>query len=188
VSPGVCVVDGCLRPDPAGVFGMTDMTDRQAASQPAVGGPYLASGVRSFLDALATARGPPIYRLSPSDARQVLRATQAVEVAKPAADLQDRTVPGGPDGQVSVRIARPRGASGTLPAVMYFHGGGSVLGDSDTHDRLVRQIAVGARVAVVFVNYTPRRRRTTRRPSSRPTRPLAGSPSRAPAPALTPHA
>jgi acetyl esterase len=102
--------------------------------------------VQSFLDELAATGGPPTYQLSPADAREVLRATQAVEVARPAADVDDRTVPGGPQGEVSVRIVRPKGATRTLPAVMYFHGGGWILGDKDTHDRLVREIAVGAQI------------------------------------------
>ena len=88
---------------------MTDMTGRHAASEPTVGAVYVTPGVQSFLDALATAGGPPIYQLSPADAREVLRAGQAVEVAKPAVDIQDRTVPGGPHDEVSVRIVRPEG-------------------------------------------------------------------------------
>ena len=123
------------------------MTERQAADEPTVGAAYVTPGVQSFLDALATAGGPPIYQLPPAEARQVLRATQAVEVAKPAADIDDRTVPGGPQGEVSIRVVRPAGATGTLPAVMYFHGGGWILGDGDTHDRLVRELAVGAQAA-----------------------------------------
>jgi acetyl esterase len=133
---------------------MTDMTGREAASEPTGGPPYLTPSVQSFLDALATEGGPQIYQLSPADAREALRAGQAVEVAKPAADIQDRTIPGGPHGEVSVRIVRPKGATGTLPALMYFHGGGWVLGDKDTHDRLVRELAVGTKAAVVFVDYT----------------------------------
>ena len=43
----------------------------------------------------------------------------------------------------------------TLPVIMYFHGGGWVLGNADTHDRLVRELANGANAAIVFVNYTP---------------------------------
>ncbi|MEU0186725.1 alpha/beta hydrolase [Streptomyces sp. NPDC006207] len=56
---------------------------------------------------------------------------------------------------MTVRIVRPKGATGKLPAIMYFHGGGWVLGDEGTHDRLVRQIANGAHAAVIFVDYTP---------------------------------
>jgi acetyl esterase len=92
---------------------MADMTDRRAAGEPTVGSSYVTPGVQSFLDALATAGGPPIYQLSPADAREVLRAGQGVEVAKPAAYIQDRTIPGGSHGEVSVRVVRPEGATGT---------------------------------------------------------------------------
>jgi acetyl esterase len=49
---------------------------------------------------------------------------------------------------------RPKGSTATLPAVVYFHGGGWVLGDEGTHDRLVREIAHGANAAVIFVEYS----------------------------------
>jgi acetyl esterase/lipase len=110
---------------------------------------------QAFLDGLARLGGPPIYTLSPADARNVYRNAQNVDVPKPPADIVDRSVPGGPGGDVSVRVFRPRGADGPLPAVVYVHGGGWVLGDKDTHDRLARELAVGANAAVVFVNYTP---------------------------------
>ena len=64
-------------------------------------------------------------------------------------------IPGGPKGKISIRIVRPLTYTGKLPVVMYFHGGGWILGDKDTHDYLIRDIATGAQVAVVFVNYTP---------------------------------
>src|SRR5260370_461577 len=53
----------------------------------------------------------------------------------------------------NMRLVRPQGKSGALPAVMYFHGGGWILGDKETHDRLVREIANGAQATVVFVDY-----------------------------------
>jgi acetyl esterase len=110
-------------------------------------------GVQTFLDVLAAAGGPPIYQLSPAEARALLRRVQADGTAGPAAAIEDRMVPGGPDGEVSVRIVRPEGATGTLPAAMYIHGGGWILGDKETHDRMTREIAVGANAAVVFVDY-----------------------------------
>ena len=54
----------------------------------------------------------------------------------------------------SLQIIRPRNAAEPLPAVMFFHGGGWALGELKTHARLVREIAVGANAAVVFVSYT----------------------------------
>jgi acetyl esterase/lipase len=56
-------------------------------------------------------------------------------------------------GNVRVRIVRPPDAVGTLPVILYMHGGGWVLGDADTHDRLVRELAVGTGAAVAFVEY-----------------------------------
>ena len=71
--------------------------------------------------------------------------------------MENRTIPGGPnDTDISVQIVRPPNTSNeTLPVVMYFHGGGWVLGGFDTHERLVRELANGAHAAIVFVNYTP---------------------------------
>ena len=110
----------------------------------------------AFLKSLAARGGPPLYTLSPADARAVLTSVQSsVTVTKLPADLEDRTISGGPTGEVSIRLIRPQGVSGALPVVLYCHGGGWILGDKDTHDRLVREIAIGAQAAIVFVNYTP---------------------------------
>lgn len=109
---------------------------------------------RAFLDSLNTKGGPQLYELSVEDARGVLSSVQKMEVKKLPADIDDRSIPGGPKGQVSIRIVRPKGNRDVLPVVMYFHGGGWVLGDKDTHDRLIREIANGANAAVVFVNFT----------------------------------
>lgn len=110
---------------------------------------------QKFADALAAQGGKPLYQMSIDDARAVLEGLQAQPVEKLPADLEDRMIRGGPNGQVSIRIVRPANATGTLPAIMYFHGGGWILGSKDTHDRLIREIANGTNAAVVFVNYTP---------------------------------
>jgi acetyl esterase len=106
---------------------------------------------QQFVDSLAGA--PPIYTLSPAGARSILARTQSLPVGKPSAQIEDITLPVGPTGSVPIRVVRPVGAAEVLPVVMYFHGSGWVLGDRDTHDRLVREIAVGAEAAVVFVDY-----------------------------------
>lgn len=117
--------------------------------------PSIEPQTQEFLDALAQAGGPPIYTLSPADARQVLRAIQARPVPMPPAEVEARTIDGGAVGSVALRIVRPAGADRPLPAVLYLHGGGWVLGDFDTHARLVHELAVGADAALVFVEYTP---------------------------------
>jgi acetyl esterase/lipase len=63
-------------------------------------------------------------------------------------------VPGGPSGQVSVRILRPQRARRPLTVIVYLHGVGWVFGNHHTHDRLIRELAVGAQAAVVFPNYS----------------------------------
>ena len=59
---------------------------------------------QKFVDALQAAGGPPLYTLSPTDARKVLDDAQAIDVAKLPADITERTIPGGPTGDVSVRV------------------------------------------------------------------------------------
>ncbi|GAA4698320.1 alpha/beta hydrolase [Phytohabitans rumicis] len=112
----------------------------------------LEPAAQEFAD--ATANPPYLFDLGPVAGRATVDEVQAGEVDKPAVDVEDLTVPGGPGGGVSVRIVRPAGASGTLPAILYIHGAGWVFGNAHTHDRLVRELAVGADAAVVFPNYS----------------------------------
>lgn len=107
-----------------------------------------------FLQGLEAQGGPPLYTLSPADIRLVVVNVQrSVSVTRLPADSSDRTIPGGPTGEIALRIVRPQGVSTALPGIMYFHGGGWVWGDKETHDRLVREIANGAQATVMFVDY-----------------------------------
>lgn len=124
-------------------------------TNPSSQAPHLTKDTKAFVDALAARNNPPLYTLSPEEARRVLAEAQAGPVDKPDVDIRDEELPVGPTGRVSTRFVRPRNAEGKVPVVFYFHGGGWILGDKNTHDRLVRQLAEGARVAVVYPNYTP---------------------------------
>jgi acetyl esterase len=107
---------------------------------------------RAFADAAAS--GTPVYELSHDGARALLAGVQAQTIAASAATAtQDLDWRIGPTGAVRVRIVRPADAKGKLPAVLYYHGGGWVMGDRKTHDHLIRELAVQARAAVVFVEY-----------------------------------
>src|SRR5687768_6588026 len=100
----------------------------------------------------ATANPPFLYELTPAEARKVLDDVQATPIDK--LPVEDRWITVSAEvGDVPVRIVRPPDAVGTLPAILYMHGGGWVLGNAETHDRLVRELAVGAGAAVVFVEY-----------------------------------
>jgi len=112
--------------------------------------------VLDFLKELERQGGPPLYTLSPPDARNVLLTVQrSASITNMPIDGEDRTIPGGPTGEVSLRIIRPQAITGALPGIMYFHGGGWILGNKETHDRLIREVANRAQATVVFVDYTP---------------------------------
>ncbi len=106
---------------------------------------------QKFIDGLAGST--PLYQLDAAAAHKVLTDLQSLPVALQSADIVDTTFPVGPTGTTRIRIVRPKGSTGRLPVLMYFHGGGWVLGDKITHDRLVRELANGVQAAVVFVDY-----------------------------------
>ncbi|GAA1299650.1 esterase [Planotetraspora silvatica] len=113
--------------------------------------PVLEPAAAAF--AQATANPPYLFDLPPVEGRKAVDEVQSSEIAKPAVDEEWITVQGGPNGSVRARIVRPHGATGTLPVVLYIHGAGWVFGNAHTHDRLVRELAVGAHAAVVFPEY-----------------------------------
>ena len=109
---------------------------------------------QAFLDVLNAGTGKPMEQLTPKEARAVLTGAQAgVKLTLPKADVSQKTIQ--VDGQpLDLTIVRPAGVKGTLPVFMFFHGGGWVLGDYPTHERLVRDLVVGSGAVAVFVNYT----------------------------------
>jgi len=107
---------------------------------------------QSFIDGLS---GPALSELSPAAAHAVLTDLQSQPTKLQKANIEDTTWPVGPTGETRIRIIRPSRAKPTdvLPLIMYCHGGGWVLGDKVTHDRLVRELANGVGASVVFVDY-----------------------------------
>ncbi|MET8294530.1 alpha/beta hydrolase [Streptomyces sp. NPDC005180] len=114
--------------------------------------PVLEGAAQAFAD--ATAKPPYLYEIPVAEGRRAVEAVQSGDGVTPLpVDEEWIVVPGGPTGEVRTRVVRPRGATGTLPVVLYIHGAGWVFGDARTHDRLVRELAVGAHAAVVFPDY-----------------------------------
>ncbi|WP_329331745.1 alpha/beta hydrolase [Streptomyces sp. NBC_00663] len=113
--------------------------------------PVLEPAAAAF--AGATANPPYLFELPPAEGRKAVDEVQSGDIAKPAVDEEWVTVPGGPTGSVRARVVKPEGATGSLPVVLYIHGAGWVFGNAHTHDRLVRELAVGANAAVVFPEY-----------------------------------
>ncbi|WP_256641608.1 alpha/beta hydrolase [Streptomyces murinus] len=113
--------------------------------------PVLEPAAAAFAE--ATANPPYLFDLGPVEGRKAVDEVQSGEIEKPAVDEEWVNVQGGPTGSVRARIVRPAGATGTLRVIVYIHGAGWVFGNAHTHDRLVRELAVGARAAVVFPEY-----------------------------------
>lgn len=101
-----------------------------------------------------TAPHPRIYEVPPEQGRQILRDIQSGEgVSRPDVDEEYVSIDAGQWGKVRARIIRPKGATGPLPVVFYIHGAGWVFGDDKTHDRLFRELVVGANAAGIFPIY-----------------------------------
>jgi acetyl esterase len=120
-------------------------------SQTMTGSPIvLEPASQEFVE--ATSKPPFLYELTPAEARKVLDDVQAAPIDKLPVEDHWITVPA-EVGDVRVRIVRPPDTAGTLPVILYMHGGGWVLGNAGTHDRLVRELAVGTGAAIAFVEY-----------------------------------
>jgi acetyl esterase/lipase len=117
--------------------------------------PHIESHVKDFLKVLNSGDGKTIEQLSPVDARAVLvNAQSSVKVDLSGITVTERAIT--EDGiTVTINVVKPANATGVLPVFMFFHGGGWVLGDFPTHERLVRDLVIASGAAAVFVNYTP---------------------------------
>ncbi|MEU4837981.1 alpha/beta hydrolase [Nocardia testacea] len=111
----------------------------------------LEQAAQEFVD--ATSEPPFLYQLPPEEGRKAVDSVQDSPIDKPEVDEEWITVDGGPTGSVRARIVTPPGTTGPLPVIVYTHGAGWVFGDAHTHDRLVRDLAVGVGAAVVFPEY-----------------------------------
>ncbi|MBU1439381.1 MAG: alpha/beta hydrolase [Gammaproteobacteria bacterium] len=115
--------------------------------------PRVEQTTATFLNALAQGGGTPLEQLSPEDARAVLTGAQA-GAKLPAAEVSEKWI--NLNGEkLKLVIVRPAGSKGTLPAFMFFHGGGWVLGDFPTHERLIRDLVSRSGAVAVYVDYTP---------------------------------
>ena len=111
---------------------------------------------KAVLEALASSGRPAYHQLDPKDARRLFLETRPLSTptAPEVGSVRDATAEG-PDGQIPLRVYRPTGlpTSTPLPAYVYFHGGGWVIGDLETHDVLCRQITAASGVSVIAVDY-----------------------------------
>jgi len=111
---------------------------------------------RAVIDLVIRSGRPAYHQLSPKDARQLFRETRPASTPTPPqiGMVRDLTADG-PLGPIPLRVYRPAGvpASTPLAVLVFFHGGGWVIGDLETHDVLCRQLTAGSGVSVVSVDY-----------------------------------
>ena len=112
----------------------------------------LEPAARQFAE--ATANPPYLFDLGPAKGREVVDQVQSGPANKLPVNIEELTIEGGPKGSVSLTIVRPQNAPSVLPVILYTHGAGWVFGNAHTHDRLIRELAVGSQSAVVFTNYS----------------------------------
>src|SRR6478609_1184075 len=110
---------------------------------------------QKILDMMKAAGRPPVNELQPDEARKMYRASRgALQPELPdVAELRDLSAPG-PAGDIPLRLYRGIGTKpGPLPLLVFYHGGGYVIGDLDTHDYVCRKIANVAQCCVIAVDY-----------------------------------
>ncbi len=112
---------------------------------------------KALLDFMVERGIPPTHTLTPAEARSFYRERRAVTQPDPPdiAETRDLSAPG-PHGPIPLRLYHAQAAAQRKtapPVLLYFHGGGWVIGDLDTHDTLCRQLAIASGAAVVAVDY-----------------------------------
>ena len=109
---------------------------------------------QALLDLMAARNVPPTHTLTPQDARRTYLERRAVTqpAPRPIAEVRDLAA-SGPHGAIPLRLYRPAGVASPAPTLVYYHGGGWVMGDLDTHDSLCRDLAEAAQCVVVAVDY-----------------------------------
>ena len=115
--------------------------------------PDLHPQILRVLEVMAEANLKPIETMSPAEAREQMEATAHARKAEPLPvdRVEERLIPG-PASDIRLRLYRPNGAA-PLPAIVYYHGGGHVIGSLDTHDLVARNLCAGVEALVASVDY-----------------------------------
>jgi acetyl esterase/lipase len=157
--PAIAMLAGCKTKEPG-----SDTTAAAFATPTSTPQPMATpnSQMQSVLDKLASLGGKPIETLTPAEARKQPTPADAVKALltdkgmptapDPAVQSVDRTFPG-PGGSLPIRIYTPKGATGPLPVIVYYHGGGWVIANKDVYDAGPRALAKLVNAIVVSVDY-----------------------------------
>lgn len=142
---------GGLRPLPASALmpAATRMEETMASQQ------QPDADTQAVLDRMASSELPKINELPPEGAREMFAQSVAALDMEPVevGRIEDRTIPNADGGPMRVRLYHPQGAQGKPPILVYFHGGGFVIGSIETHDRVCRYLCRAAGILVMSVDY-----------------------------------
>lgn len=116
--------------------------------------PNLNTKTEEFISELEAQDNKPLYKLTPSQAREFLQNLQKENYKEIPADVKDITIFTDIAGDVNLRVVRPKGNEEKLPAILYIHGGGWVIGDKNCFDMLIRKIAIQTNSVVFFPEYS----------------------------------
>ncbi len=114
--------------------------------------PNLTKETEEFINSLAG--GKPLYEMTPEDARKFLEDLQHKDHTEIEADVTDKEISTETHEKISLRIYKPKNTNEKLPAILYIHGGGWILGGKESWDRFLRQLAVCTNSAVIFPDYS----------------------------------
>ena len=116
--------------------------------------PNLSAKTEEFVSKLEENTTTPLYKMSPAAAREFLEELQAKSHTEIDADVCDLNIFTKTAGNISLRVVRPKGTKEKLPAILYIHGGGWILGSAKTHDMFIRNLAQKTHSAVIFPEYS----------------------------------
>jgi len=122
-------------------------------SSPSSKHPHLSIGAEKFIYKLESVNSTPLYELSPEEAREFLKDLQIHSEVETNADIEDKKVITD-YGQINLRIARPKVGDKKLPAILYLHGGGWILGNRETHNTLICKLVQYSGAAVILPEYS----------------------------------
>ena len=116
--------------------------------------PNLTTQPEEFVLKIEEQNGNPLYKLTPQQARDFLEDLQAQTYEEIPAEVKDLTIYTDVAGDVKIRTVRPAGNNDILPAIIYIHGGGWVIGSKNSFDMLIRKIAIHTNSVVIFPEYS----------------------------------
>lgn len=139
------------------VVGQSDEGQGEQGFEPPEAADEPVPEAQEFLDVFAE-NGAPIHTLSTEEARQAYQKLFVADVEPEEAgiavgNVENREIPGSDDNQIPIRVYTPQDGSEPYPVLVYFHGGGWVLGGLDTHDSVARSLTNSSGAMVVSVDY-----------------------------------